>query len=97
VLACTLVLVVVGVFTLNRSMFDVGVAVAFGGIGYVMLRFGYPLAALALGLILGGKMESSLRQGILLSDGSLVDMVTRPVTLVILILAAVALVYGVYS
>lgn len=97
VTVCALALVVVGVFTLRQSLFDVGVALAFGGIGYFMIRYDYSVAAAALALILGQRMEATLRQGILLSDGSFWSMVTRPITATILAIAVAALAFGVYS
>lgn len=97
VTVCALALVVVGVFTLRQSIFDVTVALIAGGIGYFMVRHDYSVAAAALALILGERMEATLRQGILLSDGSFWIMLTRPITGVILAIAVAALVYGVWT
>jgi putative tricarboxylic transport membrane protein len=43
----------------------------FGVVGYVFKKLNYPLAPLVLALVLGGLAESSFRQSMLLSDGSL--------------------------
>ena len=48
-----LCLAVVGVYTLENSIFEVWLMLCFGLVGYVMTRTGYPLAPVILGLILG--------------------------------------------
>lgn len=81
-----LVLTVTGVFTINNRLFDVWVAIALGVVGYVLRRAGYPLAPLILGFVLGSLLEQSFRQGLLLSQGSLVAFVASPVSAVLLAL-----------
>jgi putative tricarboxylic transport membrane protein len=85
VTTAVLVLILVGVYSLNQSVFDVAVCLVAGVIGYFMRRYGYSVAAAALGAILGEGLEKNLRGGILLMQSDLVAFVTRPVTAVILI------------
>ncbi len=61
----------VGAFTVHNSMFDVAMMVVFGVVGYVFKKLDYPLAPLVLALVLGDMAESSFRQAMLLSQGSL--------------------------
>ena len=61
----------VGAFTVHNSMFDVAMMVVFGVVGYVFKKLDYPLAPLVLALVLGDMAESSFRQSMLLSQGSL--------------------------
>jgi putative tricarboxylic transport membrane protein len=61
----------IGAYTVNNSFFDVSAMLAFGVVGYVFKKLNYPLAPLVLALVLGGLAESSFRQSMLLSDGSL--------------------------
>jgi putative tricarboxylic transport membrane protein len=70
----------------------VGITVAFGFLGYLMKRLDYPAAPLVLALVLGNMMENSLRQSLLLSHGSLSIFFTRPLSLVILLIAVAAVV-----
>jgi putative tricarboxylic transport membrane protein len=85
VTTAVLVLILVGVYSLNQSVFDVAVCLVAGVIGYFMRRYGYSVAAAALGAILGEGLEKNLRGGILLMQSDLVAFVTRPVTAVILV------------
>jgi putative tricarboxylic transport membrane protein len=96
VIVIALALSVLGVFALNKQLFDVGVTLFFGVVGYFMYRYGYSVAGASLGVVLGGLMERSLRQGLLLS-GSLTDMVTRPITGAVLLISVALLVFGIIS
>ncbi|HYF18511.1 MAG TPA: tripartite tricarboxylate transporter permease [Ramlibacter sp.] len=75
-----LVLCTIGTFALASRLFDIWVMVAFGVIGYVLRRFGYPMAPLVLGIVLGDLLEKNLRRGLVLSDGDLTPFFTRPIS-----------------
>ncbi len=66
-----MVICAIGAFTVNNAMFDVWLMVLFGVIGYVFTKLRYPLSPLVLALVLGDMAESSFRQAMLLSQGSL--------------------------
>ncbi len=66
-----MVVCAVGAYTVNNAMFDVRMIVVFGVIGYTFNKLSYPLAPLILALVLGDLAESSFRQAMLLSQGSL--------------------------
>jgi putative tricarboxylic transport membrane protein len=80
----------VGVYSVENSLFNVGVAIVFGGLGFVMRIYGYPAAPLVLALVLGPMLERALRQSLQMSLGSLSIFVTRPVSAAILALALLA-------
>ena len=80
-----------GVYSLQNSLFDVRVALVFGVVGYLMKRFDYPAAPLVLGLVLGPLLETSLRQTLTISHGSLALFATRPASAVLLAIAALIL------
>jgi putative tricarboxylic transport membrane protein len=61
----------------------------FGIFGYLAEKFGYSLAPLVLAFVLGPLMETSLRQSLILSQGSFGIFVTRPISVVLLALGAV--------
>jgi putative tricarboxylic transport membrane protein len=65
-----MVICAVGAYTVNNAMFDVWVMVAFGVVGYTFNKLGYPLAPMVLALVLGDQAESSFRQAMLISQGS---------------------------
>ena len=73
----------VGSFAIASRLFDVWVMLAFGVLGFVLRRLNYPVAPLVLGLVLGDLMEKGLRRGLVLSDGSLVPFLTRPISAVV--------------
>jgi putative tricarboxylic transport membrane protein len=81
----------VGVYTVSGSLFDLGLLLLFGLLGYVMRKLDYPSAPLILGLVLGGAMERALRQSLMMSEGSLTILVARPMSAVMLLLAVLIL------
>ena len=64
---------------------------AFGVLGYIFRKLDWPLAPTVLALILGPMMERALRTSLEMSAGDLTILVTRPISLVLLIIAAVVL------
>jgi putative tricarboxylic transport membrane protein len=81
-----LVLCTVGAFALASRVFDVWTMVGFGILGFLLRRFDYPLAPLVLGLVLGDLLDKNFRRGLVLSDGSLLPFLTRPISLVLWLL-----------
>jgi putative tricarboxylic transport membrane protein len=82
---------IVGVYSASGSMLDLVLLVGFGLLGYLMRKLDYPAAPLILGLVLGGAMERALRQSLMMSEGSLSILVTRPISAVMLSLALLIL------
>jgi putative tricarboxylic transport membrane protein len=82
---------VVGVYSTSGSLFDVWLLAGFGLLGYLMRKLDFPSAPLVLGLVLGGAMERALRQSLMMSDGHLSILVSRPVSAVMLSLAVLIL------
>ncbi len=60
-----------GAYTVNNTMTDVWLMAVFGLVGYVFKKLDYPLAPMVLALVLGDAAESSFRQAMLISQGSL--------------------------
>ena len=65
------VICAVGAYTVHNNMFDVVMMVVFGVVGYFFKKLRYPLAPLVLALVLGDMAETSFRQAMLLSGGSI--------------------------
>jgi len=74
-----LVLCTIGTYALASRLFDIWVMVFFGVLGFVLRRFGYPMAPLVLGIVLGDLLEKNFRRGLVLSDGDLSPFFTRPI------------------
>jgi putative tricarboxylic transport membrane protein len=69
----------------------------FSIIGYLFNHFKYSSSAFILGLILGGIAENSLRKQLIIGDGSWAGFVTRPISLVILIVSILAFLYPLFT
>jgi putative tricarboxylic transport membrane protein len=86
------VICAIGAYTVHNKMFDVWTMLIFGVIGYVFKKCKYPLAPLVLALVLGDMAESSFRQSMLLSNGSLAIFWANPLVTTIVGLALVLLI-----
>jgi putative tricarboxylic transport membrane protein len=82
---------VTGAYSLKNNVWDVGVMLVFGVIGYFMKRLGYSPAALVLALVLGPLAERALRQSLIISDAGLGIFFTRPISAVLTSLALAAI------
>ena len=71
---------VIGAYSLNNVSFDLYVMILFGVVGWVMRKFGYEGAPLILAYVLGPMMENALRQSLLISQGSFLIFVSRPIS-----------------
>ncbi|MDY0883052.1 tripartite tricarboxylate transporter permease [Dongia soli] len=81
-----------GTIGANPSVVELGLLLAFGLLGYVLRRFGYPIAPVVVGLILGPLAEQQLRRALAISQGDLTVLVHSPISITLLALAALALV-----
>ncbi len=86
-----------GAYASSGRLFDVGVMVFFGLLGFFLRLGGFPLSPLILGLVLGGMADSNFRRAVSLAstaDNFLAAMFGRPITLVLLALIVISLVVG---
>lgn len=91
-LLATLIIVlgIVGAYSLRNNFTDVLVLFGFSFIGYFFDKFNYSTSAFVLGLILGGIAENSLRKQLIVDNGSWLGFVTRPLSLIILLISLAA-------
>ena len=88
------VLCVIGAYACNRRIFDVGLMIFFGVLGFVLRRRQFSTAPVTLGLVLGGMMDSNFRRAVSLASTSetpLKTMFWRPITMVLLALTLITL------
>jgi len=83
-----LLFAIIGSYSINSSMFDVGVMIAAGIAGYFLRKLDFPIAPIALTLVLGPQFEMSLRQSLVLSDGSYMIFFRSGISTTLLVLAA---------
>jgi putative tricarboxylic transport membrane protein len=88
---------VVGVYSVNYSMLDLWLMLAFGAIGYLATKMDYPLAPLVLALVLGGMMEVSLRQSLKMSHHDVTIFFTRPIAATIMAIVIIIVLWPVLS
>ncbi len=88
---------IVGVYGVTGRMFDTALLAGFGLLGYIMTKLKYATAPLILGFVLGDSMERALRQSLMMSQGDLTMLVQRPISAVMLALAALVLILPLLS
>ncbi len=81
---CILCFCILGAYSVGNSLVDVWIMFAMGAAGYVLRKFGYDLAPVALGLVLAPMLELSLRQSLAMSAGDYTIFLTRPIAAVLL-------------
>jgi putative tricarboxylic transport membrane protein len=91
---CILCFCILGTYAVSNSVVDVWILLAMGGIGYLLRKFGYDLAPVALGLVLAPMIELSLRQSLAMSAGDYGIFLQRPIATTMLALGAVLLLFA---
>jgi putative tricarboxylic transport membrane protein len=93
VMPVIVLLCAVGAFATGNNLFAVLTVAAFGVIGYVMERNGYPVAAMVLGIIMGAMVEQNLVTSLIKSDGNILPFFSRPVAAVLAAMTIAALLW----
>ncbi len=78
---------IVGTYALNNSVSDIFLMILIGFLAFLLSKLDYPMPPLILGLILGGTLEKNMQRSLLVSNGSFSIFVTRPISLLLLIVA----------
>jgi TctA family transporter len=78
----------VGVYSVGNNVYDVGVMIVFGIVGYVLIRLEADPTPLLLGLVLGPLMEQNLRRAMVIADGDWTVFFTKPISAALLAAAA---------
>jgi putative tricarboxylic transport membrane protein len=78
----------IGAFAVNNQVLDLWIMLGSGVAGYLFKKCDYPLAPLVVALVLGEMTEQALRQSLIMGGGSLAILVTRPISLLFIILSA---------
>ena len=81
-----------GVYALNNSTFDLILLYIVGVIGFLMRRYGFPVAPCIIGLILGKLAEAQFRRAMSISQGDPLVFVTHPISAALLLIALIVLV-----
>jgi len=92
-----LVLVAIGVFSVNNSTFDVWLVAFFGLVGYTMRLLDFQPAPLLLGFVLGPLMEENLRRALLISRGDFSVFLTRPISATFIAITVILLLFAIFN
>jgi putative tricarboxylic transport membrane protein len=87
-----LLLCLIGSYSIKNSLWDMFAMVIFGIIGYVMRKYKYDAIPLVLAFVLESRMEESLRQSLLMSNGSPLIFFQRTISGVIIFFTILVLV-----
>ena len=87
---------VLGTYSIRFLAYDVWVMTLFGVIGYFMRKFGYPIAPMVLATVIAQMMEMSLGQSMLMSQGSIFILFTRPISGAFMALAFASIIRGIW-
>lgn len=89
-----MVFCIVGVFSLNNTMFDVWTMLGFGVVGFLMERAGFSLGPFVIGFVLAKVAEAKLRQGLQFTDGDISPLFTEPLSLALQFIALALLIWS---
>lgn len=82
----------IGAYAIGNNILDVFIMIVFGIVGYLMKKYGYEPAPLVLAFVLGPILEVAFRQSLIISHGSFMIFVSRPVSAVFLFITLFLLV-----
>lgn len=92
-----IVLIFIGVYSVNNSVFDIYVAVAFGILGYAMRVLGFEPAPLLIGFVLGPMMEENFRRAMIIGRGDLTTFLYQPIAGTLLAITALLLAWSLWE
>jgi len=92
-----MVLTLVGVYSVNNSVFDIWVMLVMGIFGYLARKLKFDLGPLLLAFVLGPIMERSLRQALLMSHGGFGIFFTRPISGALMATAILFVLYNLWA
>jgi putative tricarboxylic transport membrane protein len=84
-----LVFATLGTIGANPSPVELALLLAFGIMGYVLRLFGFPIAPVIVGLILGPMAEQQLRRALAISQGDVTALAASPISIFLLLLSVV--------
>ncbi len=82
----------IGSYTVGNNILDVYIMILFGVIGYVMKKHGYEPAPVVLAFVLGPMFENAFRQSLIISSGSALIFLTRPIAATFILVSAAFLI-----
>jgi putative tricarboxylic transport membrane protein len=84
---------IIGSYSVNNSIFDVGLTIFFGVAGYFLRKFNFEMTPLIMAFILGPLLEEAVRQSLIISRGNFAIFIQRPISLTFLLIGAAFLLF----
>ena len=81
-----------GVMSINNSSFDLLTFIVAGTVAYLLQKLNVPVVPAVLGFVLGSMMDSNLRKALIMTQGSFLKILQRPISGTILLLTVVILI-----
>ncbi|MFB5663646.1 tripartite tricarboxylate transporter permease [Alteribacillus sp. HJP-4] len=91
------VLCAVGAFAENNRLFDISALLFFGIMGYLLIKFKFPIAPVILGFILGPIAETNLRRGLQLTGENFLPFLTEPIAMIFWVIAITSVGFKVWK
>lgn len=92
-----LVISLLGAFSINKNVFDVGVCVAFGVVGWLMNKYEFPLSPILLALILGPMCEKNFVRFMNIQKGNFAAIFQSPIADVFMAVAVAVILFSIYN
>ncbi|MBP5751134.1 MAG: tripartite tricarboxylate transporter permease, partial [Firmicutes bacterium] len=92
-----LVISLLGAFSINKRVFDVGVCIAFGILGWLMNKYDYPLSPILLTLILGPMCEKNFVRFMNIHNGDFSMILQSPIAMGFFIVSVIVILYSIYN
>ncbi|GAA4530176.1 tripartite tricarboxylate transporter permease [Chelativorans composti] len=92
-----ILLIAIGVYSIQNSTGDIFFVIGFGMAGYVLSKLGFQAAPLLLGLVLGPMVEENLRRALLITRGDYMVFLERPISLSFLLLTAFLILSSIWT
>lgn len=92
-----LVISLLGAFSINKNVFDVGVCVVSGIMGWLMNKYEFPLSPILLALILGPMCEKNFVRFMNIHRGNVFEITQSPIAMVFLVVALLVIIYSVWN
>jgi len=87
-----MVFAIIGSYAIQNNLFDINIMIAMGVIGYILQKIDIPIGPIVLALILGPMAENQFRKALIMFRGDYSVFITRPISLILLILSVMSLV-----
>lgn len=92
-----LVVSLLGAFSINKNVFDVGVCVLFGVVGWLMNKYEFPLSPILLALILGPMCEQNFVRFVDLNQGNFWEILHHPIAVGFFVVSVATIIFSIFN